>query len=116
MNDVESSQLKTICSLQIKNFSGAFIRINCGFYSEEVSNRQVLAWLEKGNDLSRVERTMNHLHVRDTFMSMTDNEYDNIAVAIFLEWNRILKEIDSYFRVIKFEDLGPVVSFFKIRQ
>lgn len=115
-SNIDLDQLKVVCLLEIKEFSGAFIRTNYGFHSEDVSNREVLNWLRKGNDLSKVERVMNHLHVCDIFMNATDSEYDDIAISILLEWNRILKSIDPDFRVIKFDDLGPTVSFFKVRQ
>ena len=55
------------------------------------------------------------MHIYDLFLDVNENELDDIAVQAFTNWNKYLKEIDPSFRVEKYEDYGPTITFYKNR-
>ena len=115
MTKDESIKLDDLCSISLIECSGAFVRKKTAVESEGARNRIVLSWLEKEKSLERVERVMNHMHLYDQFNGLTENAYDELAVRVFSCWNEALKKIDPAFRVEKFEDYGPTLTFYKKR-
>ena len=66
--------------------------------------------------MERVERIINHFHVYDLLLDINEDEYDSIAIKIFNCWNETLKKIDTSFRVEKYDDYGPTITFYKRRE
>ena len=115
MSDADMSKMQALCAITLNEYSGIFKRRTNGNETEEDLHRVVSVWLEKERVPERVERMINHLHVYDEFPDLTENAYDDIAVQIFSHWNEFLKKIDPAFRVEKYEEYGPTITFYKKR-
>ena len=115
MNEADMSKLQALYLISLQEYSGIFTRMTNTIESKEDLNRIVLDWLEKERVPERVERVINHLHVYDEFPDLTDNAYDDVAIQIFFHWNEALKKIDPDFRVEKYEEYGPTITFYKKR-
>lgn len=115
MTEAEITKLQKLCSLSIASHCGVFFRTNETIEDKATLGRTAEDWLKSEKTLDQVEKVMNHLHVCDEFPGLTENEYDEIAVNLLLCWNKNLKKTDPWFRVEKYEDYGPTVTFYKLR-
>ena len=114
MHEFDVAKLQSIYTISISNYYGVFVRNDV--QTRESIAKTALNWLEKEKSLERVERVINHFHVYDLLLDITENEYDSIAVKIFNCCNEAVKKIDPAFRVEKYEDYGPTITFYKRRE
>lgn len=115
MHEFNVAKLQSMYTISVSNYHGVFVRNNDDVQTRDSIARTALNWLEKEKSLERVERVINHFHVYDLLLNITEDEYDSIAVKIFSCWNEALKKIDPAFRVEKYEDYGPTITFYKKR-
>jgi hypothetical protein len=116
MTEADDIKLDRLCSVCMVEVAGAFIRTASGDQPDETLTQNVLQWLDLEKSLERVERVVNHVHIYDEFDGLQEDEYDEIAVRVFLSWNSAVKQIDPSLRVEKYEDYGPTLTLYKRRE
>lgn len=92
------------------------------FLKTRFKEKRVSEWLEKLNDVSEVEKIINHTHIYDVFLyakDATDEEYLQVAKLLQRSWTIALATVfpNKMFDVTLHnsdQDYGPIVSFYSL--
>lgn len=91
------------------------------FLKSQFNEERVSEWIEKLQDISKVEKMMNHIHIYDVFgyaEDVTDEEFLQVAKLLQRSWSIALLTVfpNDQFAVSlqsSERDYGPVVSFYR---
>ena len=112
MTPEDQQTLQELKHLKLEIYKGLHLN------ADRIDTNIIDQWIEqKQQSLTELEKVINHIHMYDFFQNIQDEDKLRIlADEIVRDWKNVLSSYNPKYRVVKYEDYGPEITFYLDRR